>query len=224
MPPASSVFSACQLWMFSRVQDDWSVWRYKTPLMTFLSFVPSTNPPYIHGVLLCSLAPLRTTLRSLSQLTSGPDKLLGNPAGMIPANAMSHSDNTDMYTKLQVQMNTRVFPPSLSEQKIPFWPWVGIFQWCDIPKVAEEAALLMNALLSRLPQQSLSHMTSLNPGSSSQSDQAHNPAGFPVLPEKDERFHQGQSESQVKVLFPLGGQETLLDCGPLQDWVHDPLL
>lgn len=224
MPPASSVFSACQLWIFSRVQDDWSVWRYKTPLMTFLSFFPSTISPNIHAVLLCSLAPLRSTLRSLCQVTSGPEELMGNPAGMIPAPATSHSDNTDMYMNLQAQMNTRVFPPTLSEQKIPFWPRVGIFQWRHIPKAAEEAALLMNALLFRLAQESLSHMTSLNLRSSSQPDQAHNPAGVPDLPEKDECFHPGKSESQVKVHFPLGGQETLLDCGPLRDWVGDPLL
>lgn len=51
----------------------------------------------------------------------------------------------------------------------------------------------MNGWVSRLGQQSLSHMTSLNPGSSTQSYQAHNAAGFPVLPVKDECFYQGKS-------------------------------
>lgn len=75
---------------------------------------------------------------------------------------------------------------SLSEQKIPFWPWEGNFQWRDIPKATEEAAPHKNVSLFRLAQQSLSHMTSLNSGSSAQSYQAHNPVGFPVQPEKDE--------------------------------------
>lgn len=149
---------------------------------------------------------------------------MGNPTGMIPAPAtlITRTRTRNCKCKWRHASSLHHWAWSLSEQKIPFWPWEGIFQWRDIPKATEEAALHMNALLSRLAQQSLSHMTSLNPGSSTQSYQAHNPAGFPVLPEKDECFHQGKSESQVKVLVPLGGQETLLDWGPHRTGLMTP--
>lgn len=128
------MFCCCQPWMFSRVQDGWSVWRYKPPLVAFLRSSP---------LRLCSeqqSVPADLRARLAYHLT-------GNPAGTIPAPATSHSDNTDAYAKLQVLIPSITQPDHCLSRKLPSDPDREFFS-----DATEEAAPHTNALLSRFSQ------------------------------------------------------------------------